>query len=271
MAWGAVAVGVGAAVSAIGQSISGEQAAKAASKAAKAQLAQERQDRDLAMDAAASSPEELAQLNRAVQINDQDVKRKEQVLASIDPAIIAAGEEALKLIQGEESRTLAPLRNQRQEDRRRLESQLQQQLGPDYANSSAGIRALSRFDSETSLVLAQVQDQAIGRLQGLVTTGAQMNQLGSNVQDAGSLASIFGNISARKINAITGSPINNAGAPFVGDAIRARTLGNVFNTIGQGAMQAGTLYAAGAGGSGGTTGSAMNFGPAEMQKFGSIA
>lgn len=237
----AAVVAGGATVSAIGQVIAGDQVARATEGAAKAQLAEDRRTRAMAMEAAEPSPEELAQLQQAVQTNEKDIARKQRVLDSLDPTFIAAAEQAYNLIKGQDAAVLEPLREQRSRDRQALEAKLQRQLGPDYANSAAGIRALSEFDRNTGMVVADAQDRAIGRLQGFVTTGAQMSQLTPNISNSATLGQLFGNIQNRRVNAIVGTQNQNAGANFMGDIVRGQAMGNAFSTLGEGAIFAGVF------------------------------
>ena len=111
--------------------------ADAIGSAANAQLEQQRADRQLALQLAEPSAMEIQQLEQAIATNTADIARKQKLLASSDPALIAAGEQALALLQGQEAAALDPLRRQRAEQRAQLEQTLAQRLGPDYATSSA--------------------------------------------------------------------------------------------------------------------------------------
>jgi len=95
---------------------------------------------------------------------ERNLARQEKLLASIDPTIMEASQQALKLLRGEESSTLSPLKRQRDLQRQKLLNQLREQLGPGAETSTAGIQALTRFDAETSNLMGGAQQQALGNL-----------------------------------------------------------------------------------------------------------
>ena len=199
----------------------GMRGAKSAGDAANANLAQQREDRNLALKYAEATPEELAQINRSIAINEQDISRKEKLLASSDPALIEAGGQALKLLRGEEAKTLAPLRAQFDQQESELRSKLAAQLGSGYENSTAGIQALEAFNQQKNSVYANAQQNALGALLGVAQNTSANYGMQSNIANAGSLAGLFGNISNRQVSAIRGTPITAAGAPFVQSAANA--------------------------------------------------
>ena len=215
-------VGIGA-IGAVAQAAVGAGEAEARGAAAEAELAEARRTRELALEAAEPSAQEIEQADRAVELNEQDIARKERLLASADPAIIESGKQALQLLQGEEARTLDPIRRQRQEDKTRLEDTLRAQLGSGFATSTAGIQALNDFDAETGSLLATEQDRSLGRLLGVATQVTQTQGLAGAVGRAGTLSQLFGAPSRRRVAAITQTPITQfAGAPFVQQAEQAR-------------------------------------------------
>ncbi len=199
----------------------GQRGAKAAGDAAKANLAQQQGDRALALSYAEASPEELAQLNKSIALNEADITRKEKLLASSDPALIEAGTQALKLLRGEEAKTLAPLRSQFDQQESELRSKLAQQLGPGYENTTAGIQALEAFNQQKNSVYANAQQNALGALLGVAQNTSAGYGTQSNIANAGTLAGLFGNINRRQIGALQGTPITDAGAPFVQSAAQA--------------------------------------------------
>lgn len=197
-----------------------ERSANAQQGIATAQLAEQRRTRDLAV-AAANSPQEIKQLEQAIQLNTEDVDRKRRLLASADPAIIAAGENALALLNGKDAAILSPLRNQRAKERKALEAKLRSQLGSGYANTTAGIQALSAFDEASGNTLATAQNQSLGQLLGTVQ-GVSSAGLSSNIQNSGTLAQLFGNVANRNVSAINQTPISAVGAEFAGDLARSQ-------------------------------------------------
>lgn len=239
--------------------ISGKKAADAQGKIAEAQEAEQRERRALALKYAEATPEELAQINRSISLNESDIARKEKLLASSDPAVIEAGDQALKLLRGEEAKTLAPLRSNIQKQEQALRAKLQAQLGPGYENTTAGIQALAAFNEQANNAMTTAQNQTIGQLLGVAQDTSSRYGTQSNISNAGTLSSLFGNISNRKVGAVNATPITAAGSQFVGDLQAARGMTNLINTGVQGAA---AIY--GAGGFGGGGGSTIPFLPGQQ-------
>lgn len=253
-------MGIGAmagatALGALAQYETGRRSADAASSMARAQMDQasreraqdlelRKQDRAAALDFAKMSPQELAQIEQGISTNMKDIERKEKILASIDPAFIESGKQALALMQGQEASVLKPIRDQRAKQREKLRETLAQRLGPGFESSTAGLQALNEFDQQTDMTLANAQDQALGRLQNMALVGSQMSNLGSNIQQAGTFGQLFGQQQARGIQAIAGTPLTGspstvqyAGSQFVGPALQARNEGQLFGNLMAGAGQ----------------------------------
>lgn len=114
--------------------------------------------------------EGLNSLDRDIANQEKNLARQEQLISQLDPTIIEASQQALKLLRGEESSTLAPLKRQRDQQRQKLLNSLREQLGPGAETSTAGIQALTRFDSETDSLFSGAQQQA---LQGLGSLSSQ--------------------------------------------------------------------------------------------------
>lgn len=168
----------------------------------------------------------LANAEKDIKNQERNLARQEQLIAQIDPTIIEASQQALKLLRGEDASTLSPLKRQRDLARQKLVNQLREQLGPGAETSTAGIQALTRFDSETSNLMAGAQQQAIGQLgqtAGQFTATrpdlfreimglSQIGQIGSGLinQQAGMLGNSWQN------------RINTAGAAFTEDTIRGQ-------------------------------------------------
>lgn len=113
---------------------------------------------------ASQSPGELRALESGLQFQEKDIARSEKLLSSIDPAILEASQQVLKLLRGEEAGTTNVVRGQRDRQRKQLVDRLRGQLGPGAENSSAGIQALNQFDTQTSDLIAQNQQSSIGQL-----------------------------------------------------------------------------------------------------------
>lgn len=227
----------------------GKRAAEAQGNIAEAQLAQQREDRDLALKYAEATPEELAQINRSIALNEADIQRKEKLLASSDPALIEAGSQALKLLRGEEAKTLGPLKANLAAQESKLREKLAQQLGPGWETSTAGIQALQAFNEKANAALSGAQQNMLGLLLGTAQDTSARYGAQTNISNSANLSKLFGDISSRSVNAINKTPITGSGAQFVGDLQNARAsqaaTGNLIN-IGA------TLYgaASGVGGAG---------------------
>lgn len=108
-------------------------------------------------------------------------QRDVQLANATNPAIISAGQNLSALLNGQSAPTLAPIQAQRQLQRNQLQQQLQQQYGPGYASSSAGIQALTQFDTQTSGLMANAQQTAISSLINPVA-GSNPNLVGASNQ-----------------------------------------------------------------------------------------
>ncbi len=232
------AIGGGAQIAgAVGQYMSGKDAANSAQSIADAQLAESRRTQGLAMDAAAPSALELSNMNAQLQQAGTALQRQQKLFDSIDPALMESGKQALALMKGENASTVAPMLAQRQQQRAQLQQQLQQQLGPGAASSSAGAQALANFDLQTSNYQAGLQQQMLGTMLGGAEFGAQ-SAMASGGQAAGLFGQVgnqAGNIQSRQVGAITNTGqnvINNSGAPFVGALANAQNNGQLFGQIG---------------------------------------
>ena len=269
MAIGAV-VAIGAGLT--NQAIGGVMQSNAARRAADAQLNQaekERQfemrvrqeDRDEAMRIAQASPQELEQINRAIQLNEQDIARKQKLIDSADPALIEAGQQALNLLEGEEAKTLDPIRRNRAEQKEKLKDRLRNQLGSGFETTTAGAQALNQYDLQTSDILAQEQSRTLGQLLGVAQNTANSFRVTPNVQMAGTLAQLAGRPADRALTALTSisripgqSTIQYQGAPFVGQALQGQMVSNTGKTLTNiGASYFGGGGSFGGGGGGGQT------------------
>lgn len=238
----AVGAGLGA-----GLDDAGRKEADAMQGIADAQANEQRGARDTALRFAEATPRELEQLTRAVQLNEADIERKERLLASSDPAIMEAGTQALQLLRGEEAKVIGPMRDQFAKDEQKLRAQLQQQLGPGYETSTAGIQALRAFEQKKNMAFANAQQQTLGQLLGVAQDSSARFGTQQNLQNASGIANQFGNIQERKIGALLGTPQTAAGSQFVGQLASAR---NQQQTIGS-VLQLGAMAYGGAfGGSG---------------------
>lgn len=183
--------------------IGAKKSADNAGEIAMEQLAERRRTRDMALgasdiDMAAAMPtaaelatleKQLAYLDRVQTIQMAALERDEKLMEQAAPGIMEAGNQAYKLLKGQEAEALRPIRQQREMQRRMLENSLAKQLGSGFGTSSAGIEALTRFDMETDMLMAQVQNQTMNQLMGYSMQGfnAGANQMAQGSATVGSL------------------------------------------------------------------------------------
>lgn len=248
-------------------------ARRAASRAARAQEAAAGQLRADVMDIAKLSPQQIAQEEQVLQKQNASLQRQERLIASIDPAILEASQQALKLLKGEESSALAPLRNRRQRQRQQLLDTLRQQLGPGAETSSAGQQALQKFDAETADVMAGRQQATLGSLFGMASQGAGLRQGlqgGIGLLAGMSQASQNRNLDqARLLSGVGQGQVQTAGSRFTGDLIRAQQLQGLGMDFSRAAGQAvGAFATASGGGMGNVVGESGSLSGAFGRMFG---
>lgn len=230
----AAAMGAGAIGNVVGSLIQ----ADAQQGIADAQLGAAQGKRDAAVGAAMPTTAELEQMSRTIQLTEQAIARQEKLLSTIDPAILEAGKQALKLMRGEEAQTLTPLRNQRAQQRQELLNQLREKLGTGAESSSTGIRALNDFDMQTASLISDAQDKAISKYL-TVAAGARPNPYDQATATGNTLAALD-RPRSRLVSAINGNNIAPyAGAPYAGQA----AIGGVLRNLGDSASQLGTIAA----------------------------
>jgi hypothetical protein len=178
---------------------------------------------------------------------DKNLKRSEDLISQIDPTIIEASQQALKLLRGEDAGVTAPLKRQRETQRQRLLNSLREQLGPGAETSTAGIQALTRFDAETDSLFSNAQQNAI---QGLGNTAGQFNAVRPDMfRDAMGKVQI-GQGNANILNQAGQNVIDSAGAEFTEGTIRGQNNAAFGRSmLGFGASMLGSFM----GGSGGGT------------------
>lgn len=175
----------------------------------------------------------LASLDRDIKNQERNLSRQEQLISQLDPTIIEAAQQALKLMRGETSSTLAPLQRQREMQRQKLLSSLREQLGPGAETSTAGIQALNRFDAETDSLFAGAQQQALSNLGGLSAQFTSQRPdmfreiagLSSFGQGKYALGQGMANFDLQRINALQGGQanvLNTTGAQYTSDVMRGQ-------------------------------------------------
>lgn len=225
---GAIVSGIGSIKQAAATSKAAQTQADAQRDIANRQIQFDQQRRAESMNLAQATPEELGRINQYLaqaQANYQQqmmrIQEQEQYIQSFDPVFKQAGQQALQLLQGQESAVLSPLRRQRDIQREQLRGRLRQQLGPGFETSSAGAQALNQFDVQSQDLFTQAQQSTLDRFmnysqQGLSAgTQARSNAIGNLGVAQGALqnANLQGinasqAIQSRLVNASNATPIN---------------------------------------------------------------
>lgn len=244
-------------------------AADAAERAAMAQMAEAREQRrvimeqgtknqQLAMALAEATPQELAALDRSYQAADQALGREEKLVAAIDPALMEASSQVLKLLRGESADINKPMTDMRQMKRQNLVNSLRAKYGPGAEESSIGRKTLSDFDMETDSLFSANQRNALNDAFGIASADFG-GRLTRGIGAVGTAGQGYSALQERKLNtqmntgnaliaALSGTApamIQSAGAPYMGDMVRAQGQQAVFNTLLNGGIQYATAQAGG--------------------------
>lgn len=207
---------------------------------------------------AEASPQELRAYEASLGAAEGQLQRRQKLLEAIDPAIMEASNQVLRLLRGEEAGATAPMKAQRDQQRAQLINSLRNQFGPGGETSSAGARQLRQFDMETNNMLQSTQAGSLNQLFGIAQAGQGFG-LGQELGDLNLAGRNFSALQERKLNArqasgqsllaaLSGTSqniINSAGSQYAGDLIRARAQGQMVNT---GATILGSIYGGPAGG-----------------------
>lgn len=181
----------------------------------------------------------LANYDKALKAQESNMARQEKLISQIDPTVIEASQQALKLLRGEQSATLGPLKQQRDLARQKLVNSLREQLGPGAETSTAGMQALTKFDTETSNIFSGAQQQAISNLGNTFSTfnSGRPDILRENQGFAG-LGQGRADLQFNQAKLLSGfgqPVIQSAGAQYVGDQMRGQAQqaqGNALSGLG---------------------------------------
>ena len=209
------------------ETLFGDGGAGAAQNAAMAQQTQAqrayRETRDIVNPATTQG---MASLDRDIKNQEKNLARQEQLISQIDPTIIEASQQALRLLRGDKASTLGPLEQQRATARQKLVNQLRTQLGPGAETSSAGIKALTAFDQETSGLFAGAQQQALSNLGGVSSQfSSQRPDMLREIQGLSNFGQGKTNLQFQRAAALSNARqglMQTAGAQYTGDAIRGQ-------------------------------------------------
>lgn len=233
------------------------------------------------------------------------ISKQQAQVDAMAPQVGQAGKDLYDLLSGKASAMLAPIQQQRDQQRLQLQNQLASQMGGGYATSTAGIQALMTFDTQTASMMSQTQLAAVNQATSTYSSTAGLQNSGQNAitsQTQNAFGQMVGaseavtqanqNVANRQTNAFATAESNNpvnfqapagaqqsvtnvAGNPFAGQAIAGQTIGGLANTVGT----VGMLSAAGAFKGAGTTGgtganpfaSSSNIGNYQLPQYSSPA
>lgn len=252
-----IAAGIGAVGSIAGAAIG----ANAKQGIASAQQAQAASDRAAAMSYAAPTAQEIQQIGDRINqqqryqaVQEASVQRDTQILGSLDPALVQAGQQAQKLMSGQNAAILAPMKQQQTYERNQLQQKLAAQLGPGWQTSSAGQAALQSFDMQSNLQTQQAQMSAFNNVSQFLNYGIQSSNAINNTDRMGfetgsnmsaQTLTAMGNIQKRQTEAITGTSKamqDTAGGQFAGQAATASMISGIGSSVSQiGGMIGGSM------------------------------
>lgn len=209
--------------------------ARAAQRAADAQIAASREERDLALRLAEASPQEIRAYESNLTANEKRLANAERMFASIDPAILEASDQILKILKGEQTSAGGLYEGERNRMRENLIDQLRTQYGPGAEFTALGRKALQDFDAQTNMGSIGVQQNALGTLGNVFGMGSAANQeIGSSATGVAGAGGLFGSLNERKLRAASGTSqniINTAGGEFIGDMMRGQSQGQFANLL----------------------------------------
>jgi hypothetical protein len=191
----------------------------------------------------------LASFDQSIAQQDKNLSRQEQLISQLDPTIIEASQQALKLLRGEKSQTLGPLEQQRATQREKLISSLREQLGPGAETSTAGIQALNKFDSETSQIMNGAQQSALSLLGGVSGQfSAQRPDMAREISALSAFNQGKTDLQFRQAQALSNARqgvTQNAGAQYTGDVIQGQSNASFGKSLFGGLTTVGAAYALG--------------------------
>lgn len=210
------------------------------------------------------TPQQLRALDQQYASTSRQLENEERLMSSIDPALMEASNQALKLLRGEASPTSGALSGQRNEQRQQLVNRLREQFGAGAESSSIGMKALRQFDSESQNLqqglLGSLLQTSLAARPDLGRTQAGLSSIAQNYGALGQQgAQAYGQAGQMKLNAIQAGGqalMNTAGAEWTyevqGQQARANAAAaksaQIGNLIGTGAGLAGAAFFGPAGG-----------------------
>lgn len=190
-------------------------------------------------------PAQQAAVDKAMHAQQLNLERQQKLVESINPALLEAGQQMTKLLQGQSAPVLQNLKDQRQTQRQGLLDSLRQQLGPGGETSQMGMNALRKFDADTANQLSGAQQSYLQQVSGLALGGGKTlsDSLGQATSELAKLGDQYGQIGLNKANIIQGfsnstnaarqSSVQNAGNSAAGDYLQGAAIKDVAGGIGK--------------------------------------
>lgn len=174
------------------------------------------------------SIQELNALDQSLGVQQRNIAQQEKLMASIDPTLMEASQQALKLLRGERVDSLTGANSARTQQRQQLQNSLRAQGFGD--GSSAALNALQKFDLGTAGMEQQQLQALLGTtLNSRVDLGASAGQLAGLGQAYGGIgsrnANLLAGIGNTRLGALSGAGqglINSAGAQYTGATLRGQ-------------------------------------------------
>ena len=207
-------------------------AARAAEAQARANRAELAKEGKRLVDLAGPSVTELSAVDASLAAGEKQIAADEKLFASIDPSLLEASNQVLNILKGGQSSAGGAFDSQRAIQRQKLLASLREQLGPGAETSTAGIQALTRFDSETGQLAAGVRESSLNNLMGLIGTGRSIADRGRSAQSMQASFDLKNSLVGRQLqagqlnlNALMGGNqdvMNTVGSQYTEQLIRGR-------------------------------------------------
>jgi hypothetical protein len=194
----------------------------------------------------------MATQSSALSASMSSIQTQQTQLNAMSPDVQQAGTDLYNLLSGQSSSVLAPMQQQINLQRSQMQNQLESQLGPGWATSSAGINAMMQFNMQSATTLQNAQQSAInnvastyGSLAGIQSQGqAGVTNATGQAYGASQTANALAlqanqTVAQRGVNATLGAmnatPIGYTGTtPYAGaGAVGAQNFGNTLSATGQ--------------------------------------
>lgn len=258
-----IAIGAGVAAAGVFGYMGSQNAANAGGSAASAQQDQATRNRadifgEMSNMSAAttglsqSTPQELNILGQSYGAASQQLSQQQQLMNSINPALMEASKQALQILRGGQSAMSAGVMSTRNAQRSQLMNTLRSQYGPGAETSSIGQRALQQFDMQTQ----QMQQGTLNNLMGIAGDNSPNQGLQSSLSGLQQVGQGYSALQNRQLNtqmnlgstalgALSGTGqqmLQTAGAPYVGAALQGQGQASLGNNLMNTGAQLGMAY-----------------------------